>query len=82
MLIRSLQTSTEITGLSEAWLPADSFATGTLNALGNMVGDLTLVYRLWIVVGDSWSKVWIMVPIATSILGAGMYLFIILQSSL
>lgn len=51
-------------------------------ALTNMVGDLTLVYRLWILVGESKYKYWVAVPLSTSILGAGASLFIVTKSSL
>lgn len=58
----------------------ESYAIQALNVSANMVGDLTLVYRLWIVAGNSKRKGWIVVPFATSILGAGTSSLVIIQS--
>lgn len=54
------------------YLNGEILAFGILASLANMVGNLTLVYRLWIVLGDSKSRVWLWIPTATTIIGAGM----------
>lgn len=41
------------------------------------MGDLTLVYRLWIVAGDSKFRYWIVVPVATAVVGAGKSLHVV-----
>lgn len=79
LLIYFLQEFGGLIERSTSYPVGDSAAAVILTVLGNMVGDLTLVYRLWIVMADSKYRGWIVIPVVTSILGAGTSPIIITQ---
>lgn len=68
--------SPQVDGLTDLALesngaPGVAFVDQVLGALSNMIADLILVYRLWIIMGDSKHRIWVAVPVATAVLGTG-----------